>query len=113
MSANGTGMRGRAYTAHSRYIDIRLETAEQDVPGLAGVTVTRGEGYALSLDRAEGGLRAHEAIAGHGERSWQVLGASRGEGGSSGRGSGRHCCATPPTGRRSALPGILRVCRLR
>jgi Glucose-6-phosphate dehydrogenase subunit C-terminal domain len=85
VSANGAGLRGRAYTTSSRYIDIRLETAEQDVPGLAGVTVT-AEGYKLSLDRAEGGLRAHEAIAGHGEHSWLVLGASRGEGGILGEG---------------------------
>ena len=44
------------------------------------------EGFSLSLDRAEGGLRAHEAVAGHGEHSWQVLGASRGEGGILGEG---------------------------
>jgi len=85
VSANGAGLRGRAYTASSRYIDIRLETAEQDVPGLAGVTVT-AEDYKLSLDRAEGGLRAHETIPGHGEHSWLVLGASRGEGGILGEG---------------------------
>ena len=85
VSANGAGLQGRAYTSSSRYIDIRLETAEQDVPGLAGITVT-AEGYALSLDRAEGGLRAHEAIPGHGEHTWLVLGASRGEGGILGEG---------------------------
>ena len=32
-------LRGRAYTDSSRYIDIRLEPFEQEVPGLAGVTV--------------------------------------------------------------------------
>ncbi len=85
VSGNGAGWHGRAYTATSRYIDIRLETAEQEVPGLAGITVT-AEGYALSLDRADGGLRAHEAIAGHGEHRWLVLGASRGEGGILGEG---------------------------
>ena len=82
---NGAGLRGRAYTTSSRYIDIRLETAEQDVPGLAGITVTC-DGYTLSLDRAEGGLRAREALAGHGEHTWLVLGASRGEGGILGEG---------------------------
>jgi glucose-6-phosphate dehydrogenase assembly protein OpcA len=84
-SANGAGLRGRAYTSSSRYIDLRFEPAAQDVPGLAGVTVTCA-GYALSLDRARGGLRAHESIAGHGEHRWLVLGASRGEGGILGEG---------------------------
>jgi glucose-6-phosphate dehydrogenase assembly protein OpcA len=85
VSANGAGLRGRAYTNTSRYIDIRLETADQEVPGLAGVTVTC-DGYELSLDRAEGGLRARESIAGHDEHTWLVLGASRGEGGILGEG---------------------------
>jgi glucose-6-phosphate dehydrogenase assembly protein OpcA len=84
-SANGAGLRGRAYTTSSRYIDIRLETVEQDVPGLAGITVT-SEGYALSLDRAEGGLCARETVADQGEYTWLVLGASRGEGGILGEG---------------------------
>jgi glucose-6-phosphate dehydrogenase assembly protein OpcA len=84
-SANGAGLRGRAYTTSARYIDIRLETFEQDVPGLAGVTVT-AEGYALSLDRADGGLRARESIGGDDEHTWLVLGASRGEGGILGEG---------------------------
>ncbi|HEV3391072.1 MAG TPA: glucose-6-phosphate dehydrogenase assembly protein OpcA [Solirubrobacteraceae bacterium] len=84
-SANGAGLRGRAYTSSSRYIDLRFEPAAQDVPGLAGVTVTCA-GYALSLDRARGGLRAHESIARHGEHRWLVLGASRGEGGILGEG---------------------------
>jgi glucose-6-phosphate dehydrogenase assembly protein OpcA len=85
VAENGAGLRGRAYTTSSRYIDIRLETAEQDVPGLAGITVTC-KGFELSLDRAEGGLRAREALEGHGEHSWLVLGASRGEGGILGEG---------------------------
>jgi len=85
VSANGAGLHGRAYTSSSRYIDLRLEPAAQDVPGLAGVTVTCA-GYSLSLDRAHGGLRANETIAGHGEHSWLVLGASRGEGGILGEG---------------------------
>jgi glucose-6-phosphate dehydrogenase assembly protein OpcA len=85
VSENGAGLRGRAYTSSSRYIDIRLETASQDVPGLAGITVS-AEGYTLSLDRAEGGLHAQESVAGHGEHSWLVLGASRGEGGILGEG---------------------------
>ena len=66
-------------------VQIALEITDQDVPGLAGVTVSCGEAYALSLDRAAGGLRAHERARGD-EREWRVLGASRGEGGILGEG---------------------------
>jgi glucose-6-phosphate dehydrogenase assembly protein OpcA len=83
---NGAGMRGRAYTGGYRYVDIRLEPADQDVPGLAGVTVAWGDGCRLSLDRAEGGLCARECSPDRGEQSWLVLGASRGEGGILGEG---------------------------
>jgi glucose-6-phosphate dehydrogenase assembly protein OpcA len=85
-SVNGSGMRGRAYTAGSRYVDIRLEPFAQEVPGLAGVTVAWGEGRTLSLDRAQGGLCARECSPDRGEQSWLVLGASRGEGGILGEG---------------------------
>jgi glucose-6-phosphate dehydrogenase assembly protein OpcA len=85
-SANGGEMRGRAYTSGSRYVDIRLEPFEQEVPGLAGVTVAWGEGRRLALDRALGGLRAQECSPDRGEQSWLVLGASRGEGGILGEG---------------------------
>jgi glucose-6-phosphate dehydrogenase assembly protein OpcA len=84
--ANGDGMRGRAYTSGARYVDIRLEPVDQEVPGLAGVTVTCCEGQTLSLDRALGGLRAQERSPDRGEQSWLVLGASRGEGGILGEG---------------------------
>ena len=55
------------------------------MPGLAGVTVSCGEAYALSLDRSAGGLRARERTR-EDEREWRVLGASRGEGGILGEG---------------------------
>jgi hypothetical protein len=63
-----------------------LEPVAQDVPGLAGVTVSCDSGFSLSLDRARGGLRAHERLPSDGEREWQILGASRGEGGILGEG---------------------------
>jgi glucose-6-phosphate dehydrogenase assembly protein OpcA len=85
-SANGSGLRGRAYTANPRYIDIRLEPFEQESPGLAGVTVGWGEGCTLSLDRSEGGLCARQSSPGRDEENWLVLGASRGEGGILGEG---------------------------
>lgn len=71
--------------AGEREITISLQTVEQDAPGLAGVTVAWGEGDSLSLDRAEGGLCAREALGGE-ERVWQIMGASRGEGGILGEG---------------------------
>lgn len=86
-SLNGAGMHGRAYTGGYRYVDIRLAPADQDVPGLAGVTVAWGEGNcSLSLDRSEGGLRAQQSSPGGGEKTWLVMGASRGEGGILGEG---------------------------
>jgi glucose-6-phosphate dehydrogenase assembly protein OpcA len=85
-SANGAGLRGRAYTGNPRYIDVRLEPFEQDVPGLAGVTVAWQAGCTLSLDRAKGGLCAREYTPDRGEQSWLVLGGSRGEGGILGEG---------------------------
>jgi hypothetical protein len=83
---DGSGLRGRAYTPGSRYIDIRLEPFNQDAPGLAGVTVGWAGGCTLSLDRAQGGLCARERRPERGEESWLVLGASRGEGGILGEG---------------------------
>jgi glucose-6-phosphate dehydrogenase assembly protein OpcA len=66
-------------------VEIELDPLEQESPGLAGVTATAGSRYSLSLDRGRGGLRARERLGGE-EREWQVLGASRGEGGILGEG---------------------------
>jgi glucose-6-phosphate dehydrogenase assembly protein OpcA len=80
-SANGSGLRGSAGS-----VEIALEPREQDAPGLAGVSVGCGGGFLLSLDRARGGLCANERDPGGAERTWRVLGASRGEGGILGEG---------------------------
>jgi hypothetical protein len=85
-SVDGSGLRGRAYTDSPRYVDIRLQPFQQEVPGLAGVTVAWQAGYTLSLDRAQGGLRAHEYAPDRGGQEWLVLGGSRGEGGILGEG---------------------------
>jgi glucose-6-phosphate dehydrogenase assembly protein OpcA len=85
-SVNGSGLRGRAYTDSPRYVDIHLQPFEQDVPGLAGVTVAWQAGCTLSLDRAKGGLRASEYSPARGQQSWLVMGGSRGEGGILGEG---------------------------
>jgi glucose-6-phosphate dehydrogenase assembly protein OpcA len=85
LSPNGkVGLHGVAH-AGDRDIEIMLEPRDQAAVGLAGVTVDCGNELSLSLDRAEGGLQAWERSDGT-ERSWQVLGASRGEGGILGEG---------------------------
>jgi glucose-6-phosphate dehydrogenase assembly protein OpcA len=67
-------------------VKLALDPHDQEPPGLAGVTVGWGEGCSLSLDRAQGGLCARERHPDGGEQVWQVLGASRGEGGILGEG---------------------------
>lgn len=67
-------------------VAVGLVPSDQDAPGLAGVTVSCADGTALSLQRGLGGLDARDRIAGGQERSWKILGASRGEGGILGEG---------------------------
>jgi glucose-6-phosphate dehydrogenase assembly protein OpcA len=80
----GGHRRGEA-TKRDGVLELELEPVDQDAPGLAGVTVSCREAFSLSLDRGRGGLRARERCDGV-ERAWQVLGASRGEGGILGEG---------------------------
>jgi glucose-6-phosphate dehydrogenase assembly protein OpcA len=78
---NGAGRRGTARAQDGgREIELALVPQDQEAPGLAGVTVGWEGGSSLSLDRGPGGLRAHQQNADGQEASWQVLGASRGEG---------------------------------
>jgi hypothetical protein len=75
--------------AHSRRQDVGLclqEEPEQQVRGLAGLTVEIASGRRLSLDRGPGGLHAHAREPDGGERSWVLPGASRGEHGILGEG---------------------------
>jgi Glucose-6-phosphate dehydrogenase subunit len=68
-------------------VSLRLKaTPGLPVPGLASVVLACRSGLRLRLDRGEGGLRAHERRAGGQERSWNLLGASRGERGILGEG---------------------------
>jgi len=83
-SDGGQRLQGAAGAEHGD-VKVVLQDADQDVPGLAGVTVS-AEGFTLSLDRQRGGLRACEQRDGEQERVWNVLGASRGEGGILGEG---------------------------
>jgi glucose-6-phosphate dehydrogenase assembly protein OpcA len=77
-------VRGEA-SRNGTTVTVELGRVDQDAPGLSGVTVTCGEDYSLSLDRGRGGLVACERL-GSEESRWQVLGASRGEGGILGEG---------------------------
>jgi glucose-6-phosphate dehydrogenase assembly protein OpcA len=84
-SSNGDGLHGELRTGGDRQIEVELTPFDQAAPGLAGVTVG-WSGGSLSLDRGQGGLQGREALADGRELSWQVLGASRGEGGILGEG---------------------------
>ncbi len=79
------GLRGTAERDGGQ-VDIVLDTVDQEAPGLAGVTVSSDTGFSLSLDRGSGGLIAHEHSRDGQERTWRVMGASRGEGGILGEG---------------------------
>jgi glucose-6-phosphate dehydrogenase assembly protein OpcA len=82
--------RGDAMSGHARGrrqdVLIKLELADQNAPGLAGVTIETAAGEAISLDRAPGGLTARRVARDGVEQHWTVLGASRGEGGILGEG---------------------------
>jgi glucose-6-phosphate dehydrogenase assembly protein OpcA len=82
--AGGVGLHGVAHNGGGD-VEVALEPSDQDSPGLGGVTVSWDGDASLSLDRGQGGLSARETVAGE-ERSWKILGASRGEGGILGEG---------------------------
>jgi glucose-6-phosphate dehydrogenase assembly protein OpcA len=74
--------------AHSPNHDVALglrAAPELQVRGLQGVTLKTSTGRQLSLDRGPGGLHVHSHDA-HGEHSWLLPGASRGETGILGEG---------------------------
>ena len=98
---------GRAIGAMGA-VQVQLESVDQDVPGLGGITIGFGDGSELSLDRGPGGLAAVSRDAGGGERRWKLLGASRGEGGILGEGI-RQTLLRDPTYRDalSAAAGML------
>jgi glucose-6-phosphate dehydrogenase assembly protein OpcA len=74
--------------ASARRQEVRLELRreDQDVPGLAGVTIETADGASIALDRGAGGLSAKRTAPDGRERCWTILGASRGEGGILGEG---------------------------
>jgi glucose-6-phosphate dehydrogenase assembly protein OpcA len=84
-SHNGDGLRGSVKADDRPDVEVELQPFDQEAPGLAGVTVSWSDG-SLSLDRGQGGLQAHESLSDGRELTWQILGASRGEGGILGEG---------------------------
>jgi glucose-6-phosphate dehydrogenase assembly protein OpcA len=73
--------------ARRQDVDVLLNVVPgQQVRGLAGLSVEIASGRRLSLDRSAGGLKARSIEPGGQERSWTLLGASRGEGGILGEG---------------------------
>jgi glucose-6-phosphate dehydrogenase assembly protein OpcA len=83
--SNG-GLSGRARTRRTE-IDLELEPVqEQEVPGLAGITIETARGTTIELDRGPGGLRARRKTRKGKETEWTVMGASRGEAGILGEG---------------------------
>jgi glucose-6-phosphate dehydrogenase assembly protein OpcA len=85
LDRRGTRLHGHS-RARRHEVTIDLEPVELGAPGLAGVTIQMASGAAVSLERGPGGLRAVRREPDGGERSWTVLGASRGEGGILGEG---------------------------
>ncbi len=108
LSADRPGRLHGAAARNGDRVALELEPADQDVPGLAGVTVEGEGGFSLSLDRGPGGLRAKQLSRGSEERVWQVLGASRGEGGILGEGVRQALLRNPTYG--PALDAARELC---
>jgi hypothetical protein len=86
-TARDGALRGKARARSGDIVELRLQAApELLVPGLAGVRLSSESGLRLRLDRGPGGLRARRRERDGGERTWTLLGASRGEGGILGEG---------------------------
>ena len=86
LAASRDALAGEA-RARRQEVALRLEAApEQQVRGLAGLTLQTDVGRRLRLDRGPGGLRAYERNARGEEREWTIPGASRGETGILGEG---------------------------
>ena len=67
-------------------VALRLEPVGQTTPGLKSVSVGTADGTTFMLERGMGGLTATRTGRDGRERTWTVLGASRGEGGILGEG---------------------------
>jgi glucose-6-phosphate dehydrogenase assembly protein OpcA len=105
--SHGGVLSGKA-KAKRQDIALRLEaTPEQQIRGLAGLSIETASGIQLRLDRGTGGLRAHRRWpisdrSKGSEREWTILGASRGEAGILGEGI-RQALLRDPTYRPALL----------
>jgi len=96
LTRHGELLRGRA-RARRGEVQLRLEPVDDmRMPGLAGIETRSDLGAALALERGEGGLTARRVERSGEQRSWTVLGASRGEPGILGEGI-RHALLHDPT----------------
>lgn len=87
LGASNGALQGKARSAGGGDVELRLIShEEQDVPGLAGISLSTDAGLSLDLDRGPGGLAARRRAPDGRESSWTVLGASRGEAGILGEG---------------------------
>jgi glucose-6-phosphate dehydrogenase assembly protein OpcA len=96
MTRRGDLLSGRARGRRGE-IELTLQhNPHLSVPGLAGIELQMASGAALSLERGTGGLTAKRTGRDGSQRSWTVLGASRGEPGILGEGL-RHALLRDPT----------------
>jgi glucose-6-phosphate dehydrogenase assembly protein OpcA len=81
VSSDGAGLRGVLETNPGEPgIEMAVESADSAGQGVAGVTVTTREGFALSLDKRLGGVRVRERSPGSEEEEvWCALEASSGD----------------------------------
>lgn len=85
MVRHNGGYAGRA-SARRQDVTVRMEEVGQSVPGLSAVEIQTADGACFELARGPGGLHARRRAPDGKERTWTVLGASRGEGGILGEG---------------------------
>jgi glucose-6-phosphate dehydrogenase assembly protein OpcA len=85
LARSKVGLAGSLRSQHGE-VRVALETVDQAVPGLAGITIEFADATKLSLDRGSGGLRATRTDPDGRTSSWIIVGASRGEGGILGEG---------------------------
>ena len=86
LTRHGDLLRGHARSRRGE-VELRLEPVERmRAPGLSGVEIRSDSGSVLALQRGEGGLTARLSERDGRQRSWTVLGASRGEPGILGEG---------------------------
>ncbi|HST55700.1 MAG TPA: glucose-6-phosphate dehydrogenase assembly protein OpcA [Solirubrobacteraceae bacterium] len=86
LTTHGDALVGNVHTRRQD-VSLRLQAApEQQVRGLASLTLETAAGRRLSMARGPGGLRARHRTPRGEQREWTILGASRGEGGILGEG---------------------------